>query len=122
MQKRICPPMVTEIYEAYMVYHHNGLSDGINGRRHWCDTANHNGMTKKKNIISITDIIELKEKRELELQEYETQLSDLHQKKLGLKKSLGWVEKEIQMASFIITTIRKEITTDELVKEITREL
>ena len=114
--------MVTEIYEANMVYHNNGLSDGINGRRHRCDTDNHNGMTKKKNIISITDIIELKVKRELELQKYETQLSDLHQKKLGLKKSLGWVEKEIQMASFIIKTIRKEITTDELVKEITREL
>jgi hypothetical protein len=70
--------------------------------------------TAKKNIISITDIIELKVKRELELQEYETQLSDLQKKKY-------WIEKEIQMATFIIAAVRKEITTDELVKEITKD-
>ena len=70
--------------------------------------------TAKKNIISITDIIELKVKRELELQEYETQLNDLQKKKY-------WIEKEIQMATFIIAAVRKEITTDELVKEITKD-
>ena len=70
--------------------------------------------TAKKNIISITDIIELKVKRELELQEYEIQLSDLQKKKY-------WIEKEIQMATFIIAAVRKEITTDELVKEITKD-
>ena len=59
-------------------------------------------MTKKKNIISITDIIESKVKRELELQEYKTQLSDLQEKKLSLRKSLNWVEKEIQTITSII--------------------
>jgi len=71
-------------------------------------------MTDKKNIISITDIIELKIKREMELREYEDQLSELQKKKY-------WLEKEIQMANFIIAAVRKEITTDELVKEITKD-
>lgn len=67
-------------------------------------------MTKKKNIISITDIIESKVKQELELQEYKTQLSNLQEKKLGLRKSLNWVEKEIQM---ITSIIQKGITDNE---------
>ena len=81
---------------------------------------NHTNMTidnkkpSSKNIISITDIIELKVKRELELQDYETQLNDLQKKKY-------WLEKEIQMATFIIAAVRKEITTHDLVKEITKD-
>jgi hypothetical protein len=67
-----------------------------------------------ENIISITDIIELKVKREMELREYESQLADLEKKKY-------WLLKEIQMANFIIAAVRKEITTDELVKEITKD-
>ena len=69
---------------------------------------------KEQTIISITDIIELKVKRELELQDYETQLNDLQKKKY-------WLEKEIQMATFIIAAVRKEITTKDLVKEITKD-
>ena len=76
---------------------------------------------KKSSIISITDIIEQKVRKEKQLEEYETQLSDLHKKKLSLKKSLNWVEKEIQMVTFIIAVVRKEMTTDELVKEITKD-
>ena len=76
---------------------------------------------KKSSIISITDIIEQKVRKEKQLEEYETQLSDLHKKKLSLKKSLNWVEKEIQMTTFIIAVVRKEMTTDELVKEITKD-
>ena len=94
--------MVTEIYEACVVYHNYSLSNRLYQWCLRCDTANHNGMTKKKNIISITDIIESKVKRELELQEYKTQLSDLQEKKLGLRKSLNWVEKEIQTITSII--------------------
>jgi len=67
-----------------------------------------------ENIISITDIIELKVKREMELREYESQLADLEKKKY-------WLLKEIQMTNFIIAAVRKEITTDELVKEITKD-
>ena len=69
---------------------------------------------KEHTIISITDIIELKVKRELELQDYEKQLNELQKKKY-------WLEKEIQMATFIIDAVRKEITTKDLVKEITKD-
>ena len=69
---------------------------------------------KEQTIISITDIIELKVKRELELQDYEKQLNELQKKKY-------WLEKEIQMAPFIIAAVRKEITTKDLVKEITKD-
>jgi len=77
-------------------------------------TTTDNKKSPSKNIISITDIIELKVKRELELQDYETQLNDLQKKKY-------WLEKEIQMATFIIAAVRKEITTHDLVKEITKD-
>jgi len=97
--------------EAYMVYHYHRLVYSLSGWRHRGDTDNRdNYMTKKKNIISITDIIESKVKRELELQEYKRQLSDLQEKKLGLRKSLNWVEKEIQT---ITSIIQKGITDSE---------
>ena len=54
-------------------------------------------------IISITDIIEQKVRKEKQLEEYEEQLSDLQRKKF-------WLEKEIQIHEFIISAVRNEIT------------
>jgi hypothetical protein len=55
------------------------------------------------NIISITDIIEQKVRKQKELDDYETQLSELKRKKF-------WIEKEIQMAEFIIAAVQHEIS------------
>ena len=60
-------------------------------------------MTKEFSIISITDIIEQKLRKEQELEKYEVQLEDLQRKKF-------WVEKEIQIHEFIISAVRNEIT------------
>ena len=60
-------------------------------------------------IISITDIIENKVRKEKELEGYEIQLSDLRRKKF-------WLEKEIQMAEFIIDAVRSEITPQQFIK------
>ena len=54
-------------------------------------------------IISITDIIEQKVKKEGELRAFEAQLIDLLDKKF-------WLEKEIQIHEFIISAVRNEIT------------
>ena len=54
-------------------------------------------------IISITDIIEQKVKKEGELRAVEAQLIDLLDKKF-------WLEKEIQIHEFIISAVRNEIT------------
>ena len=54
-------------------------------------------------IISITDIIEQKVKKEQELRIFEAQLTDLLNKKF-------WLEKEIQIHEFIIAAVRYEIT------------
>ena len=54
-------------------------------------------------IISITDIIENKVRKEKELEMYQAQLDELMRKKF-------WLEKEIQMATFIIQAVRNEIT------------
>ena len=56
-----------------------------------------------KNIISITDIIENKVRKQKELEFYDAQLEDLKRKKF-------WIEKEIQMAEFIIQAVNEEIT------------
>ena len=56
-----------------------------------------------KTIISITDIIEQKVKKEHELRNFEAQLKDLLHKKF-------WLEKEIQIHEFIIRAVRDEIT------------
>ena len=58
---------------------------------------------KNTNIISITDIIENKVRKQKELEGYEAQLDDLKRKKF-------WIEKEIQMAEFIIQAVSNEIT------------
>ena len=55
------------------------------------------------NIISITDVIEQKVRKQRELDDYEVRLDDLKRKKY-------WVEKEIQMAEFIIAAVQHEIT------------
>ena len=61
------------------------------------------------NIISITDIIENKVRKQKELESYEVQLEDLRRKKF-------WIEKEIQMAEFIIAAVQSEITPQQFVK------
>ena len=64
---------------------------------------------KKSSIISITDIIEQKVRKQKQLEEYEEQLSDLQRKKF-------WLEKEIQMAEFIIAAVKSEITPHAFIK------
>ena len=61
------------------------------------------------NIISITDIIENKVRKQKELESYEAQLNDLKNKKF-------WIEKEIQMAEFIISAVQSEITPQQFIK------
>ena len=55
------------------------------------------------NIISITDVIEQKVRKQKELEDYEVRLDDLKRKKF-------WVEKEIKMAEFIIAAVQHEIS------------
>lgn len=61
------------------------------------------------NIISITDIIENKVRKQKELESYEAQLEDLRRKKF-------WIEKEIHMAEFIIAAVQSEITPQQFIK------
>ena len=61
------------------------------------------------NIISITDIIENKVRKQKELESYEAQLSELVRKKF-------WIEKEIRMAEFIIAAVQSEITPQQFIK------
>ena len=56
-----------------------------------------------KTIISITDIIEQKLRKEQELRSFEAQLKDLLNKKF-------WLEKEIQIHEFILAAVRNELT------------
>ena len=56
-----------------------------------------------KNIVSITDIIENKVRKQKELDYYNSQLDELNRKKF-------WIEKEIQMAEFIIAAVNREIS------------
>ena len=64
---------------------------------------------KDTNIISITDIIENKVRKQKELESYEAQLSELVRKKF-------WIEKEIRMAEFIIAAVQSEITPQQFIK------
>ena len=66
-----------------------------------------------KNIISITDIIENKVRKQKELEFYDIQLEDLKRKKF-------WIEKEIQMAEFIIQAVNQEITPQAFIKGLIR--
>jgi hypothetical protein len=62
-----------------------------------------------KNIVSITDIIENKVRKQKELEFYDSQLEDLRRKKF-------WIEKEIQMAEYIIQAVNAEITPQAFIK------
>ena len=64
-------------------------------------------------IISITDIIEQKVKKEQELRNFEAQLKDLLNKKF-------WLEKEIQIHEFIIAAVRDEITPQNFIQGLIR--
>ena len=64
---------------------------------------------KDSQIVSITDIIEQKVRKEQELERYEEQLTVLIRKKF-------WIQKEIQMAEFIIQAVQSEITPQQFVK------
>ena len=64
-----------------------------------------------KNIVSITDIIENKVRKQKELEFYDSQLEDLRRKKF-------WIEKEIQMAEFIIAAVNNEISPKAFVQAI----
>ena len=64
---------------------------------------------KNTNIISITDIIENKVRKQKELEGYEAQLDDLKRKKF-------WIEKEILMAEFIIQAVQSEITPQQFIQ------
>ena len=62
-----------------------------------------------KTIISITDIIEQKLRKEQELRSFEAQLKDLLNKKF-------WLEKEIQIHEFILSAVRNELTPQAFIK------
>ena len=66
-------------------------------------------MNKETTIISITDIIEQKVKKEQELEKYEAQLKDLLNKKF-------WLVKDIQIHEFIISAVSNEITQQAFIK------
>jgi len=68
-------------------------------------------MTKSKNIISITDIIENKVRKQRELDDYNVRLEELQRQKF-------WLEKEIQMAEFIIAAVQSEISPQTFVQEL----
>ena len=66
-------------------------------------------MDEKINIISLTDVIEQKVRKEQQLAGYEQQLDDLKRKKF-------WLEKEIQMAEFIIAAVRGDISPQAIIQ------
>ena len=66
-------------------------------------------MDEKINIISLTDVIEKKVRKEQQLAGYEQQLDDLKRKKF-------WLEKEIQMAEFIISAVRGDISPQAIIQ------
>jgi len=65
----------------------------------------------KSKIISITDIIENKVRKQRELDDYNARLEELKRKKF-------WLEKEIQMAEFIIAAVQSEISPQAFVQEL----
>ena len=67
-------------------------------------------MNKGK-IISITDLIESKVRKQKDLDEYNSRLEELQRQKF-------WIEKEIQMAEFIIAAVQSEISPKAFVQAI----
>jgi ribosomal protein S4 len=65
----------------------------------------------KSKIISITDIIENKVRKQKELDDYNMRLEELQRQKF-------WLEKEIQMAEFIIAAVQSEISPKAFVQEL----
>ena len=65
----------------------------------------------KSKIISITDIIENKVRKQRELDDYNMRLEELKRQKF-------WLEKEIQMAEFIIAAVQSEISPKAFVQEL----
>ncbi len=65
----------------------------------------------KSKIISITDIIENKVRKQKELDDYNARLEELQRQKF-------WLEKEIQMAEFIIAAVQSEISPKAFVQAI----
>jgi len=63
----------------------------------------------KSKIISITDIIENKVRKQKELDDYNMRLEELQRQKF-------WLEKEIQMAEFIIAAVQSEISPQAFVQ------
>ena len=63
----------------------------------------------KSKIISITDIIENKVRKQKELDDYNARLEELQRQKF-------WLEKEIQMAEFIIAAVQSEISPQAFVQ------
>ena len=57
----------------------------------------------KNKIVSITDIIENKVRKQREVDDYNARLEELQRQKF-------WLEKEIQMAEFIIAAVQSEIS------------
>ncbi len=76
-----------------------------------CTSPNTNFIMDKSKIISITDIIENKVRKQKELEDYNIRLEDLKRKKF-------WLEKEIQMAEFIIAAVQSEISPQAFVQEL----
>ena len=65
----------------------------------------------KSKIISITEIIENKVRKQRELDDYNARLEELQRQKF-------WLEKEIQMAEFIIAAVQSEISPKAFVQAI----
>lgn len=65
----------------------------------------------KNKIVSITDIIENKVRKQRELDDYNARLEELQRQKF-------WLEKEIQMAEFIIAAVQSEISPKAFVQAI----
>jgi len=74
-------------------------------------SPNTNFIMDKSKIISITDIIENKVRKQRELDDYNARLEELKRKKF-------WLEKEIQMAEFIIAAVQSEISPQAFVQEL----
>ena len=70
-----------------------------------------NILVDKSKIISITDIIENKVRKQREVDDYNARLEELQRQKF-------WLEKEIQMAEFIIAAVQSEISPKAFVQAI----
>ena len=70
-----------------------------------------NILVDKNKIVSITDIIENKVRKQRELDDYNARLEELQRQKF-------WLEKEIQMAEFIIAAVQSEISPKAFVQAI----